>query len=213
LRDALRLACGSMTAKEEARRLFEAAGALVEKELIWHERQGAAKPGWFARGRLHKALRMFERVVELMPESWNSMWLAGKTTQRLGDVEKGFWWMERAYHANAEQVDVAREASMMAMDLGRSDAAIGYAHRATQLEKDDAGLEANLALAYLLAGKLELAQAAIGKSLALDGNDAISKIAEMVDHFQKTGATTPGATRALQEYWREVEKRRRTERR
>jgi tetratricopeptide (TPR) repeat protein len=202
-----------MTTKDEARTLFEAAGALVEKEIIWHERQGAPKPGWFAQRRLRKALRMFERVVELMPESWNSMWLAGKTAQRLGDVEKGFWWMERAYHANAEQVDVAREASMMAMDLGRCDAAIVYAHRATQLEKDDAGLEANLALAYLLAGKLELAQAAIGKSLALDRNDAISKtIAEMVEHFQATGATPPEATRALQEYWRDIEKRRRTER-
>ena len=191
-----------MAASDEAQRLFDAAAALVGKEIITHERQGAPKPGWFARRRLRKALGMFERVVELIPDSWNSMWLAGKTAQRLGDDEKGFEWMERAYHANAEQVDVAREASLMAMDLGRADAAIVYAHRATQLEKDDAGLEANLALAYLLAGKLTEAHAAIGRALELDGNDKISKlIAELVEHFSATGAKPPSNSQELREYW------------
>jgi tetratricopeptide (TPR) repeat protein len=133
-----------VNAKEGVKRLFDRAGAIVQDEILLHERQVMARAGWFLRMRLRRALRLYGRVLELIPESWNSTWFMAKTHQRLGEVERALEWMERAYQVNASRVDIAREASLMAMDLGRRDAAIVYAHRATQIEKEDAGLLANL---------------------------------------------------------------------
>jgi tetratricopeptide (TPR) repeat protein len=193
---------------KEARRLFDKAGAIVQDEILLHERQSMARPGWFSRLRLRRALRLYGRVLELIPESWNSMWFVAKTHQRLGELERALEWMERAYQVNASRVDIAREASLMAMDLGRREAAVVYAHRATQIEKEDAGLFANLALAYLLANQLEHAREGIERSLELDSQDEISRtIQEMIEHFVREKKEPPSTTRGLQRYWAEWERK------
>ena len=132
------------------------------------------------------------------------MWLVGKVHQRSRDYVTALSWFERAYQVNASQANVAREASMCAMEIGRHDAAISFAYRATQIESTNAGLYANLALAYLLAGRVADAQANIERSLASDPNDAISKsLREIIQHFAATGRAPPTTTPALQQYWRE----------
>jgi Tfp pilus assembly protein PilF len=89
------------------------------------------------------------------------------------------------------------------MDVGRHDAAIVFAHRATQIEPDSAGLQANLALAYLLAGRIADAQASIERSLATDPTDKISlTIRAIIQHFATNGRTPPTTTDSLQDYWR-----------
>jgi len=52
------------------------------------------------------------------------MWLVGKVHQRLGDPVAALSWFERTYQVNSSQPDVAREASLYAMDIGRGDAAV-----------------------------------------------------------------------------------------
>jgi tetratricopeptide (TPR) repeat protein len=191
-----------VTTDQEARKLFDEAAAIVGDEILLHERQRMAAPGWFLRRRLKRALRLFNHVLELKPQSWNSMWLIAKVHQRLGDLEHAFSWMERAYQSNPSQLDVAREASLIAMDLGRKEAAVVYAHRATQLEKEDAGLMANLALAYLLANDLAQARATIARSLEMDPADGISKTIEgIIAHFEREKKTPPCRTEELQKYW------------
>ncbi len=182
---------------------FEEASALINDEIPLHERPKMPKPAWFLRRRLRRALSLFDRVLQLNPENWSAMWLVGKVHQRLGDDTAALSWFERAYQVNPSQPDVAREASMCAMNVGRHDAAIVFAHRATQIEPANAGLHANLALAYLLAGRIPDAQRSIERSLAADPNDGISRtLSAIIQHFAANGRTPPDTTQALQEYWR-----------
>ncbi|MCX5733057.1 MAG: tetratricopeptide repeat protein [candidate division NC10 bacterium] len=187
----------------EHNQTFEEASALIKNEIPLHERPNMPVPGWLLRRKLKRALFLFERVLQLNPENWSAMWLVGKVHQRFGDYTAALSWFERAYQVNPSQPDIAREASMCAMGVGRHDAAIVFAHRATQIEPASAGLHANLALAYLLAGRITDAQASIERSIAADQTDKISKtIKAIIQHFATNGHIPPTTTQALQDYWR-----------
>jgi tetratricopeptide (TPR) repeat protein len=186
----------------EHNRLFQEANALATKEILLHNRKFTGPPGWWTRRKLHRALNLFQKVLELNPENWSAMWLSGKMCERLGDRTQSFAWLERAYQIHPSQPDVAREASMAAMNLGKHDAAISYAHRAVQIESANAGLRANLALAYLLAGSLPKAREAMDSSLAADPSDKISRTVEiMIHHFIESGVAPPPTTPLLTQYW------------
>ena len=162
-----------------------------------------SQPGWWLRRKLKRALLLFERALGLAPENWSAMWLVGKVHQRLGDGAEALSWFERAYQVNPSQSDVAREASLCAMDIGRGDAAVVFAYRATQIEPDSAGLHANLALAYLLAGSINEAQRSIDRSLSADASDTISQtIRAIIQHFSTNGRRPPKSASELQDYWR-----------
>ena len=159
------------------------------------------RPGWFLRRKLKRAISLFQRVLELNPRNWSALWLIGKVHQRLGDQAAALSAFERAYQINPRQPDIAREASMSATEIGRTDAAILFGLRATEIEPANAGLHANLALTYLLAARLAEAQASINRSLALDPNDKISKtIATAIEHFVASGHAPPSSTRELSRY-------------
>jgi tetratricopeptide (TPR) repeat protein len=130
------------------------------------------------------------------------MWFTGKVYQCCHDQATALAWFERAYQINASEADVAREASTCAMELARHDTAIGFAHRAVQIAPANPGLHANLALAYLLAGRIPEAQNEIGCAVATDPTDIISKtIDSMTKHFAANGRTPPATTPALLTYW------------
>jgi tetratricopeptide (TPR) repeat protein len=185
----------------EHNKVFEEASAIAMPEIPLHDPR-LGRPGWWLRRKLRRALRMFDRVLELKPENWSAMWIAGKVHQRLGEEEAAFSFFGRAYQANPSQPDVAREASLLAMDLGRADAAIVYAHRAMQVEPESAGLRANLALAYVLAGKTAEAKRCIEDSLRMDPADTISQtIRDIVEHFAAIQTDPPRRTKELMKYW------------
>lgn len=187
----------------EHNKLFEEASAIIKDEIPLHDRPPLARPGWLLRRRLKRSLSLFDRVLGLAPENWSAMWLVGKVHQRLGDGATALSWFERAYQVNPSQPDVAREASLCAMDIGRGDAAVVFAHRAAQIEPDSAGLLANLALAYLLAGNIGEAQRSIDRSLSADASDTISQTIKAIIHdFAANGSTPPKTTAELQDYWR-----------
>jgi tetratricopeptide (TPR) repeat protein len=183
-------------------RLFEEAAAIAKGEILLHERSNMPPPGWWLRRKLSRALNLFDQVLAINPGNYSALWLAGKVHQRLGDQEQSFLYLERAYQANPSQPDVAREVSMAAMNLGRHDAAIAYSFRAVQIEPANHGLQANLALAYLLAGSLPEAQKAIAVALAGDPNDKISQtIAKTISHFVEINRRPPATTPELISYW------------
>jgi tetratricopeptide (TPR) repeat protein len=186
----------------EHNRAFRDAVAIVKTEIPLHERPSVSPPGWSLRRKLKRALSLFERVLQLNPENWSAMWFTGKVYQRCHDQATALAWFERAYQINASEADVAREASTCAMELGRHDTAIGFAHRAVQIAPANPGLHANLALAYLLAGRIPEAQNEIGCAVATDPTDIISKtIDSMTKHFAANGRTSPATTPALLTYW------------
>ena len=193
--------------KHDHERLFKEAAALIEKEIPLHERRDLPKPGWLLRRKLKRAIALFQRVLEINPGNWSAMWLIGKVYQRFNDYAVALTWFDRAYQINASQPDVAREASMCAMDIGQNEAAIAYAFRGTQIEPGSAGLHANLALAYLLAGRLDEARASVERSLTIDPGDRISQTVKLtIVHFAGNGRTPPSTAPALIAYWQKNRK-------
>ena len=191
--------------RAEHNRLFEEASAMINEEIQFHDRPLLPPPGWWLRRRLKRALSLFHRVLELRPENWSAMWLAAKVRQRLGDEKAAFEWFERAYQVNPSQPDVAREASLTAMNIGRTDAAVVYAFRATQIEPESAGLHANLALVYVLDGQLEQARKSIEHSLGLDPSDTISQtIKAIIEFFATHPIPPPKTTEGLKQFWRKA---------
>src|SRR5438128_168267 len=110
-----------LTAEERAEHadLFAKAAEVIKDEIPLHERPNMPRPGWLLRRKLKRAISLFQRVLELNPNNWSALWLIGKVHQRLGDKLAALASFERAYHINPRQPDVAREASMSAMDIGR----------------------------------------------------------------------------------------------
>jgi Flp pilus assembly protein TadD len=76
----------------------------------------------------------------------------GKIYQRLGDHEVTLRWFATAFAMTPDHPDVAREAGIAAMELGRAAEALEFCLAAVANRPDDAGLVCNLALAYCLAG-------------------------------------------------------------
>src|SRR5205823_1792956 len=126
------------------------------------------------RRRLDEAISLFDEVVRINPKNWAALWLLGKVYQRLGEYEKGLAAFARSHEIRPDQPDVAREASIAAMDLGRPEEAVVYCEQALRAEPDDPGLRANLALALLFSGKPQEAHAVAEEALRRNPADEIS---------------------------------------
>jgi tetratricopeptide (TPR) repeat protein len=153
--------------------LYKQACALIDGLILLHDEEPAELTAE-RRRRLHEAIPLFEEVVRINPGNWAAMWLLGKVCQRLEELERGLAWFARAHHINPGQPDVAREASLAAMDLGRPGEAVAFCERAVEALPDDAGLVANLALALLFSGKPVEAQEVAADALRRDPADAIT---------------------------------------
>jgi len=188
-------------------RLFEEALSIVKDEIPLHGQSDKPVPGWILAVKLRRAIAIFERALRINPENWPAMWYIGKVHQRLRNPADALAWFEQAHQINPSQPDIVREASLCAMEIGYHDMAIVFAHRATQLEPTNPGLHANLALAYLLAGRVSDAETAVDRALTADPSDTISQtIRTMVQHFATSRRVPPTTTLALQNYWRQNRK-------
>ena len=143
--------------QEEANKynsLVDSAWALIGEQLHLHDSTHLGKPGIFVRRRLTKAIRLFKQALGTNGDGWQSMWALGKIYQRLGDDREALSWFRRAFTINPKQPDVAREASLAAMNLGLGSEGVQFCLAAVDNEPNESGLVANLALAYLVNGDL-----------------------------------------------------------
>jgi tetratricopeptide (TPR) repeat protein len=158
---------------DRQQQLYKQACALIQGLILLHGEEPAPLTD-DARRRLHEAVPLFEEVVRLNPGNWPAMWLLGKVCQRLEELEGALQWFARAHHVNPGQPDVAREAAIAAMDLGRPEEALPFCERAVEVSPDDAGLRANLALALLFSDKPEEAREVAADALQRDPKDEIT---------------------------------------
>jgi tetratricopeptide (TPR) repeat protein len=187
---------------DEHNLIFKEASQLVKEEVIVAGRPPASGLDRSGRVKLERAIHLFARVLELNSRNWSAMWLVGKAYQRLGNYSAALTSFVRASEVNRGQPDVLREASICAMYMGLSEEAISYADSALRCQPSNNGLLANLALALLLAGRLDEAKTAIDKAMT-SGADAISQtVGSMVDHFIANERTPPTTTEALEGYWK-----------
>lgn len=149
--------------------------SLIEKEIILHERGNTLPPDKRVQQQLQQAVQCFEQALQINPDGWPSMYALGKIYQRLGDSTTAFRWFSRAHAINPTQIDVAREAGLVALDIGLIDEAIALCEAAYNLSPNDLGLLCNLALAYCLAGRDSEAQQCATTATTQEPGDAISQ--------------------------------------
>lgn len=73
------------------------------------------------------------------------------------------------------------------LELGRNDEAVSAAEHAVSVSNNDAGLHANLALAYTMAARIPDARTSIRTALEKDPTDSISKSLSRVIEEIATG--------------------------
>ena len=187
---------------EEHNRLYKEAIQIATNEIIIQGHPRVSDPSSSVRQRLDRALPLFSRVIDLNPDNWSAMWFVGKIHQRYGDQSAALEWFARAHNLNPGQVDVSREASLCAMELGRSQEAISCASSAVRIRPSDAGLQSNLAVAFLLAGRLDEAKQSIERAAVEDpANRIVKTLSRMIDHFIASRQRPPSTTTELERYW------------
>lgn len=85
-----------------------------------------------------------------------------------------FDWFVKAHAINPDQPDVAREASIAALDIGRVADSLTLCQAALASKPSDPGLVCNLALAHCLAGQDEEAERCAAEAVDRDQADKIS---------------------------------------
>jgi tetratricopeptide (TPR) repeat protein len=185
---------------ERHNELYRQGWALIEGEFLAGEDapQRRPYPGWLARRRLRRAATCFQKALELAPDNWSAMWAIGKIHQRLTELPQALAWFERAFAANPNQPDVAREAGIVATQLGAGADAVRFSRAAVAANPDDPGLVANLALALLIHGQVSEAQRAAIDACARAPHDSVSRTVDRIVKEVASGARpVPGSGRDL----------------
>jgi tetratricopeptide (TPR) repeat protein len=123
---------------------------------------------------LREAIGHLDTALRLEPKNWAAWWARGKAQQALGDHEAAYGSLRRANDINGGHVDVGREFVAECLETGRAVEAVGVAEALCHREPKNAGLLANLAVAYLINGRLDDATHAADAALQIDGSDAIN---------------------------------------
>jgi tetratricopeptide (TPR) repeat protein len=147
---------------------------LVKGELQMAGRR-LRKPKKWARAKLETARKLLEFVLADIPGSWHSLWIAGKIHERLGEDAVALECFKRGLEINHSQPDLAIEAALSAVRVGKGSEAEVYARIAVAARPNDAGHKADLALALLISGKPQDAQLALAEALKLLPDDNVTK--------------------------------------
>lgn len=176
---------------EERGDLYQRGVNLVEPHIVLHDRPSAGlDPG--ARQRVEKGIQLLERHVQTCRENWAALWMAGKGSEALGREQQAAGFFRRSLELKPDQPDVARECALMLMRLGAFAEAVQVARQGCQVDSTDAGLQANLALALLLAGELDGALEAARTAVRMDEQDEVNKnVLDLVQAVHEGRAKPP----------------------
>lgn len=135
--------------QDEYNQNYQQAFEILNEHVFIQDRR-PGNVGFFGKRALKKAIIMLTRCVEIWPGAWSAMWGLGKAMQALGDHVSALSWFERALVYESGNPDIYREATIEALGLGKAEKAVMYARKACDIMPDNAGLQANFALALLL---------------------------------------------------------------
>ena len=152
-----------------------------------------------AQKEIRRGVALLAEVVAYNPTNWSSWWVMGKGYQSLGEAAQACEAFGKSYSLRPENPDVAREFMFECLEIGRFNDAVSAAEHAVNISAKDAGLYANLALAYTMAGRISDAQIAIRKALELDPKDSISiTLSGVVDEIKLGKRPQPRTLRELE---------------
>ena len=120
-------------------------------------------------------MKMLENVIAAVPAFWNAHWFLGKGQLALGKYDLAYRSFRCAYDLEKNVEPVPRELAGVCLELGRFDEAIAVAEQAVTIDPKDAGLIGNLAIAYLLAGRIREAEKSISAAIKIEPEDKINR--------------------------------------
>jgi tetratricopeptide (TPR) repeat protein len=153
---------------------YERACHLVRRDVLIDGQPLSVTPGIFARLRLRKALRLFDEVLRLNPENWAAIFYMGKIHHRFGDRALALELMRKAHRGNPSLSGFAREAGLVASQLGRHQEGIELTEEAIRLRPRDGSLYSNLGLMYLLNGVAPDAIRSFQQAIELEPDHAMT---------------------------------------
>jgi tetratricopeptide (TPR) repeat protein len=146
---------------------------LVKKHMVLHDQQPAPSPAREAE--LQEGVGLLQRAVTLQPLSWPAWWMLGKGHQARADHQRAYEAFRQATRLWKKNADVPRELCMECLELGKFPEAVEAARLAVRIERSDPGLQANLALALLLAGDVDEALDQAEQAAARNSRDEINR--------------------------------------
>jgi len=122
-----------------------------------------------------KAIDNYMKCLEILPNHWQTKWLLAKLFQAINQPVKALNYFEEALDIEDSNCDIAREASISAMDAGYTILAVKYSLEAIKRQPNDAGLMCNHALNLIVNGNDKEAKSWILKAIEIDSNDPINQ--------------------------------------
>lgn len=156
----------------KAEEAYELAVKLIEPHMSLHGRP--APGGARKEADLREGISYLEKALGEAPRNWMVWFVRGKAEQALGDHEAACRSFRRAREINSRHLDIGRELVAECLETGRTSEAVSVAESLSRAAPKNAGLLANLALAYLIDEQLDRASATADAALALDPSDKIT---------------------------------------
>jgi len=144
------------------------------------------KPSFFEKRTIRKGVALLEEALATVADQWPMLWTLGMSLRALGEEEAALPPLRRAYELNPGQPDVGREYAAQCMRLGMAEEGVRVAREVHARFPEDAGLQANLALALLIAGAVEEALSVGQAALVRDPADGITR--GLVEYINKVKA-------------------------
>jgi len=157
--------------------VYNRATARMEK-IVFADGYNNKALGFFDKRKLKKSIRQLEECLTMAPQHFQTMVFIAKAHQRMGEHQKAFAHLEKAYTIEPGNKIIPTEASLEAMHLQMLDKALFYSAAAVKLEENDVRLLGNHAMNLLIAAQDEEAKRTIEKALKLDPKDEVNRNVE-----------------------------------
>lgn len=124
---------------------------------------------------LNRAIEMLEIIDDKAPGNWRVCWLLGKAWHALGRSDRAHEWLMKAFEHEKEETVIPRELSGICLELGKGAEAVQVSEHAIGCEPDSHELIGNLAVAYLIDGRVKEAETTIQAALRRNPQDLVNK--------------------------------------
>jgi len=122
-------------------------------------------------------LPLLEGLIELYPQWWNLHFFLGLGNRQRGDYEVAINHFLEVLNIRDNQLDTLVEIGLCHYGLGNNDEAIDYFTLALEIGGDNSEILSNLAIAYIEVENYTLAKECLEKSLDINSDDEITKLA------------------------------------
>jgi len=167
--------CEAHGAEPDMSAAFRRGTNLLQPFLVLTDKGSSNPRSPEARAQIDEGIRLLAEVTNAQPENWAAFWFIGKGQQAVGNHAAAEAAFQRAHTINPRHPDVAREFMIESVCTGKLEQAVAVAKRTAELHPSDAGLLANLGLAYLANSQVKEARRAVEGALALEPKDSVTQ--------------------------------------